>query len=361
MSAVIEGLVSSVGHRIELEPLTVDQLMSAAGSREAAIDLHQRTGGIPLLVTDDLAGVGIEAKGMVRYMEARLRDLSDLGRQVVTAAAVLDGSCDSGLLRETSGRTEEEVVDAVEELVAAGLLHEVAEGDGLRFTLEALERLAYESTSLTRRRLLHRRAASALAQRPGAGSDPRLVAAIAAQHEGAGSESAADWYRRAGDLARQVYAHAEAREMYRKALGLGHDDPASIHLALGEVAMVVGDYDEALTELSIAAARADGPLLAVAEHRLGEVQRLLGKFELAEEHFSRSADANHAYDLYADWALLRHRLGDVGGRRRIGIEVDGAVGGRCRAGSTLPGPQHHRSRLPRIRQARPNTSTGLWN
>ena len=73
------------------------------------------------------------------------------------------------LLRETSGRTEDEVVDAVEELVAAGLLREVPEGDGLAFNLDALERLTYDSTSLIRRRLLHRRAAAALADRASLG------------------------------------------------------------------------------------------------------------------------------------------------------------------------------------------------
>ncbi len=102
-------LISGTEVRIDLQPLTIDQLAGITGTVEAAKVLHQRTGGVPLLVTEELsdrADRSPEGVGMVRYMESRLRDISDLGRQVATAAAVLNGVCDAALLRETSGRTE---------------------------------------------------------------------------------------------------------------------------------------------------------------------------------------------------------------------------------------------------------------
>ena len=316
LSDLARELLADAGIHLELQPLSTEQLTPIAGSREAAELLRQRTGGVPLLVAEAMTDMGGEAQeepaGMVRYMEARLREVSDLGRQVIAAASVLSGVGDAALLRETSGRTDEEVVEAVEELIGAGLLREV-DGDGLGFPLEALERLTYESTSLVRRRLLHRRAATALEDRLHASTDPRVAAAIAAQHEGAGDADAAEWYRTAGELSREVYAHTEARGLYEKALALGHPDAAEIHLAMGEIAMIVGDYEAALAELNAAAARAQGPTLAAAENRIGEVQRLLGRFELAEEHFARSAGAEPSYALYADWALLRYRVGDVSG------------------------------------------------
>ena len=312
-------LLGEAGTHLDLRPLTTKQLTPIAGSAEAAAALHERTGGVPLLVTEELADreAADRPEGMVRYMEARLAEVSDLARQVVAAAAVLSGVCDAGLLRETSGRSEEEVVEAVEDLVRAGLLREIGENAGLGFTLEALERLTYESTSLVRRRLLHRRAATALGERPHASTDPRVAAAIAAQLEGAGDPEAAGRYRTAAELSRRVYAHTEARSLYERALALGHSDAAEIHLAMGEIAMIVGDYEDALAELNAAAARAEGPTLAAAESRLGEVQRLLGRFELAEEHFARSADAEPTYAVYSDWALLRHRLGDVDGANQF--------------------------------------------
>jgi DNA-binding SARP family transcriptional activator/Tfp pilus assembly protein PilF len=317
LSEVTEGLVSTAETKVDLQPLSIDQLVDIAGTIEAATDLHRRTGGIPLLITEELTprgDRGPEGLGMMRYMEARLREVSDLGRQVATAAAVLNGVCDAGLLRETSGRTEDEIVDAVEELISAGLLREVPDGDGLVFNLDALERLAYESTSLIRRRLLHRRAATALSERPHATSEPRLAAAVAFQLERAGSDESAEWYRRAADLSRAVYAHVEARSLYEKALGLGHNDPAAIHLALGEIAMSLGDYDRALQELTGAAALADGDQLGLAEHRLGEVHRLLGRFPLAAENYERALNLHpQPAELHADWALLLQRTGDPSG------------------------------------------------
>ncbi len=310
-------LISGTEVRIDLQPLTIDQLAGITGTVEAAKVLHQRTGGVPLLVTEELsdrADHSPEGVGMVRYMESRLRDISDLGRQVATAAAVLNGVCDAALLRETSGRTEDEVVDGVEELVGAGLLRELPESDDLAFNLDALQRLTYDSTSLIRRRLLHRRAASALAERPHAATDPRLAAAVAFQLEGAGSDESPEWYCRAADLSRAVYAFSEARSLYEKALGLGYTDPSAIRLALGEIALSVGDYDLALQELNGAAALADGARLGLAEHRLGEVQRLVGRFSLATEHYERALSLHpQPAELHADWALLLQRTGDPSG------------------------------------------------
>ena len=154
-------------------------------------------------------------------MEARLLEIDDLGRQILTAAAALNGICDATLLRETSGRSEEEVVEAVEELVAAGLLREIPESEGLSFTLDALERVTYESTSMVRRRLLHRRAARALAERGYARSDVRLAAAVAGQYRAAGDPEAAAWYHLAGDLAQSMFANDSAIQFYETRPGSG--------------------------------------------------------------------------------------------------------------------------------------------
>ncbi|MFP3883443.1 MAG: tetratricopeptide repeat protein [Actinomycetota bacterium] len=310
-------LLAAPDHEIELEPLTIDQLTAVTGDKSTARSMAEQTGGIPFLVAEYLADDGIpgdESPGVMRYMEARFRDLSELARQVLAAAAVLSGSCDAGLLREVSGRGEEELVDAVEELVAAGLLRELPNSERLSFTLESLEGLTYDSTSLIRRRLLHRRAATALADRPRADTDPRVAAAVAAQHQAAGSKEAANWYRRAGDLALELYAYTEATDFYEKAIALGSPDVARLRIRLGEVAIATGDYRSALHHLNSAAGQSQSADLGVAEHRLGDVQRLLGRFDLAEEHFTRASETHPApASLYADWALLRSRTGDSSG------------------------------------------------
>jgi len=314
LTSEMTELMGDADASLVIEPLGLGELTALTGDPARAGELLQETGGVPLLVSaaaaSGLTG-SVDSPEVLRYMESRLREVGSLGRQILTTAAVLNGLCDAYLLRVTSGRSEEEVVDAVEELVSAGLLREMPESDRLAFTLDSLERVVYDSTSLVRRRLLHGRAASALAELGHARNDARLAAAVAAQYRAAGRPEAADWYQRSGELARAIYANDAARDFYKASLATGDADAAPVHLALGELAMTAGDYEEALQELTVAASHAEEGSIGVIEHRIGEVERLLGRFKAAEEHFGRSLE-NHPEPaiLLADWALLTHRTGD---------------------------------------------------
>ncbi len=306
-------IAGELDNTVELGPLTAPSLVDSFPDTDLTA-IVSATGGIPLLVKDALDSDGVvspEAESVQKYMESRRRRLSDLASQVMAAAAVLDGMCDAQLLRDTSGRTEEEVVDAVEELMSAGLLREHEDGR-LGFTLDVLEAMSYESTSLVRRRLLHKRAGEALMAKPRVRSDARLATAAAAQLQAAGSEEAASWYQLAGDLARDVYANDEAVASYEMAIALGHSDVGRLRLALGELAMDRGEYQTAKQELRTASSQCTGAALALVEHRIGSLNRILGRFELAEESFARArADHPNPSDLYADWALLKHRTGNT--------------------------------------------------
>jgi DNA-binding SARP family transcriptional activator/tetratricopeptide (TPR) repeat protein len=308
----LREMARTADNRIHLTPLTVDDIPSGL----AGLDLQEvmdATGGIPLLVQESLDSgtVAPDSANVIRYMESRQERLSDLARQVMAAAAVLDGMCDASLLRDTSGRTDDEIVDAVEELVNAGLIREESDGH-LGFTLDVLESVTYQATSLIRRRLLHRRAAETLEALPRSRTDARLATATANHLRAAGSDRAAEWFNRSGDLTRAIFANDEAAMSYETAIALGHPDVGTLRLALGELAMARGDYHTATRELRAAAAQSTGPALALVEHRIGELNRILGRFELAEESFSRAeADHPEPADLFADWALLRHRKGDT--------------------------------------------------
>ncbi|HEU4894992.1 MAG TPA: BTAD domain-containing putative transcriptional regulator [Acidimicrobiia bacterium] len=309
----LHDVLSSADVRVHLGPLGVEDIAAEFPDVDVG-PIIEATGGIPLLVQEAIESPSDTGRStsVIRYMDARSERLTDLSRQVMAGIAVLDGMCDAQLLRDTSGRTDDEIVEAVEELAAAGLIQEDADGH-LGFTLDVLEGITYESTSLVRRRLLHGRAAEALEARPRSRTDARLATAIAGHMRRAGNEDAADWYRLSGDLARAVFANSEAVASYENAIALGHPDLGGLHLCLGELALARGDYQTATRELRAAASQVDGPELAHVEHRIGDLNRLLGRFALAEESFERARPEHpEPAELYADWALLKHRTGKSG-------------------------------------------------
>lgn len=311
-SLAIREMLGNQAVDVHLAPLAAADLVGIVEDETEAAAIVAATGGVPLLVAERVARRDTETS-VRRYIDTRLSGLGGLGSQVVSAAAVLDGACDVDLLCDTSGRTIEEVVDAVEDLIRSGILREVPGTRGhLGFALDAMEQVAYDAVAPVRRRLLHGRAADALAERPGAGRDPRSATAVANHLLESGREAeAVGWFVTAGDLAASVYAHAEAEAAYASALAIADDGVASIRLRLGEVHLARSRYADAIEAFRIAAALGDAAVTACAEHSIGDVQRRLGHFDQAEHHF-RLAEPGHPdpFALYSDWSLLEHRRGN---------------------------------------------------
>lgn len=317
-----EAARDGLGASIELDRLdraAVAELATAAGAApELASRLYEETGGVPFFVTQYLdarpdAHGGTLPPGVRGLVESRIAAASEVAGQVLAAAAVLGRPFDADLVREVSGRSEEESVAALEELMRRGLLVE-AGGGAYSFRHEQARRVAGDLTSSGRRRLLHRRAADALALRDRTGASAGAVA----QHlRAAGREGdAAEWFRLAGVHARSLYANAEAVAHFREALGLRHDDPAMLHEEIGDLLTLAGDYAGALESYEAAAALAPAGRLASIAHRIGLVHHRRGAWELAESSFAEAlaalpddAPALEAR-LLADRSLTAHRRGD---------------------------------------------------
>ena len=224
---------------------------------------------------------------------------------------MLGSDNDADLLRAVSGRGEDEIVEAIDEALDRSLLTEspppaAGEAPSYGFPYEALRRTAYESATLARRRLLHGRAADVLTRRHERDPAKTRAATVADHLQLAGRDAeAAQWWWRAAQVARDLYAHAEAYAHLARALALGYPQlPARI--ALGEVLVVLGRYREALAEFETAAALAgagdgsgtdeaadedrsaavDRAVQASIEHKLADVHHRLGDWDLAEAHLA---------------------------------------------------------------------------
>ena len=285
--------------------------LARPGDPESAVahQLWKRTEGVPLLLVEYVRALDGDEDlpaGVRDLLRARLAPLSETGRQILAAAAVLGRSFDAATVRRVSGRTDVETVVALEEVVSHGLVREGAtEYD---FGHDLLRAVVYAETSLARRRLLHGRAAATL----------KSPAAVARHLQLAGRErEAAHAFRDAGMRARAVFANAEALSHLQAALALGHPDRAGVLIDIADVQTVVGDYQGALLSLELAATEGDAAVLATAEHHLGRLHYRRGDYLQAREHLKAalasvpdSETASRAA-IIADLSLAAHSGGEL--------------------------------------------------
>ncbi len=325
-----------------LNLLSVRELILSASSNSEALEgefaerLYQETEGLPFFLIEYLSAItkgvlSVESEnwstpGSVReLLHSRLKTVTETGRQLLSAAAVIGRSFDFETLREVSGRSEEETVSALEELIVQGLIEEVDSGMSEQtlnydFSHERLRAFVYEETSLARRRLLHRRVAEALLGRT---RENRLLGVLAGQiayqyHKSGNEALASEYFKLAGDHACSLYANAEALTHYRMALALGYVDAAVLHEDIGDLYTLLGEFSNAIKSYETAAALCSPSSLANVEHKLGNIYERLGEWDLAESHyktalnlFERNGSEGERAKVYADWSLAAHHRGQI--------------------------------------------------
>ena len=279
-----------------LDRAAVAELAAPTTTDPDVIDrLVEASEGLPLYVVEALAAgdaalttmpVGVRA-----VLRARLAAAGETTGQVLAAASVIGRSFDLGTVRHASGRSEGETVDALDDSLRRGLVRE--SGAGFDFAHGGLRDLAYESTSVTRRRLLHRRVADALRldlAKSGRDDLARLALIAAHEREGGRSAEAAEAFRLAGARAAAIFANREAIEHDEAALSLGHPDVAGIRAAIGRLRTRLGDYAGAITALEAAAAAADEASLPGIEHAIAGAHLRRGDLVAAARHLDAALD-----------------------------------------------------------------------
>jgi len=197
-----------------------------------ATRLWSETEGIPLFVIEALrAGISdkdgkpVLTPTMRFVLDARLSQLTDGARRVTEVAAVIGRSFSVELLASASGIDSHELVGHVDELWQRRIVRD--QGIRYDFSHDKLRAVALESISPARRRQLHRAVAEALEVEHGddvAAISPQL----ASHYEQAGMlEPAIEAYRVAGRRAVGVSALTEAVTLFRRALALMAELPAS--------------------------------------------------------------------------------------------------------------------------------------
>ena len=287
----------------------------------------RRAGGVPFFlvsyaeqIQDTQGGTPLTVPWTVaQVIGQRVAALPDPAQHLLEAAAVAGRVVPHRLLAQVTRDDEEELLQAIEAVLAARLLAE-DEPAGYRFTHDLIRETIEDGLSAARRRLLHRRIGQALERDPGAHAES-LAFHFARSDD---DDKAVSYLELAGNQAQQRVAYASAAEFYAAAatrLEAAGRPAQAVPLTekQGMALYRAGRYDAAITALegalagyrtagdTEAAARVTGRL-AGAHYRAGTRSDALGP--LADPAPSAAAASPGALTRWEGQLLLLYAQGD---------------------------------------------------
>jgi class 3 adenylate cyclase len=213
-------------------------------------------------VVGEVAELGLP-QSVREVIARRVERLGPDGRTALTAAAVIGRDFDLDLLVAVAGLPQAQLLDLLDEAVAASLLQENSQRAG-RFTFvhALVAHTLYDGLGPTRRAVLHRQVAEALEEQCGDEPGERLgelAAHWAAAVVGADTTNATDYARRAAERALEQLAPDEAVRWYGKALELhgeasadNRSERCELLIGLGEAQRQIGNPQSRRTLLDAA-------------------------------------------------------------------------------------------------------------
>ena len=295
------------------ETFTLAEALSASAA-EAAV--WAMSAGNPFVVVEAARsftdGAALDGLGRLpvpdrvrRVIERRLDHLSDRGRSIVDAAAVIEGPFTFEVIRRVAALREEEAAQAVEEALQRGIFREI-EAE-FAFSHDRVRTVARGRLRTLRRRLFHRHVAEALeaTQAPNTG---HLAATLGLHYHEAGVWDRALFHlTRAGIRARHETGLRESVRLLDLALlAVAHLSPGQetterevdVRLALDQALVPLGELDAALAHLRraerLSTELEDQRRRAAIAVRLCDKLRFAGKFDLASESGHRGLQASMA-------------------------------------------------------------------
>jgi DNA-binding CsgD family transcriptional regulator/tetratricopeptide (TPR) repeat protein len=277
-------------------------------------------------------------------IQARIDRLSVNARTVGNLAAVIGTRAPYDTLAKVSGISENEIITAIDELLAHRVLAETGDVDSIYydFTHPLLQQVIYSELGQARARLLHATIAEALESLYGeqafAHAD-ELALHFARAHSQALARKAVKYLHAAGRAALEKYANREAADYLAGALEHLDKDPTitdapreDILTTLARTRQRLGEYDAAMALWERARAeaeqRGERRSLADIEHRMGLASYWSGKYSDALSRYEAGLKQGEHAD---PTTLVRLRLAkgivlqDLGRLKEAQAEVEAAL------------------------------------
>jgi hypothetical protein len=367
---------------LPLGPLTDDdagrlliQLIPRGQQMPAVLPaIVRRAGGVPFFLVsyvEDLLESGGSTPHLAlpwtvaQVIRQRVLALPGPAQELLSVAAVVGRMVPHRLLARVTGRTDEEVLQAVEAALEARLLTEDGPG-GYRFTHDLIRETIEDGLSAGRRRLLHRRIGQTLEGEPGAPAESLAFHFGLSDDDG----KAISYLELAGDQAQQRVAYAAAAEFFARAaarleLAGRRADMVPVTEKQGVALYRARRYGEAITTLdrALEGYRMAGDTedvhrvtgwLADAHFRHGTSTDALGSLTSLAEGGPAQGPASHG--AITRWQGLFRLLYAQGSyKRMVALGRSADPGRACGREQQAPG---HRQRGPRRRADLPGPAAG---
>jgi predicted ATPase len=308
-----EGFVEMVFRHTEGNPYFLEEVMKSLADQGVInprdSQWHQKV---------DMAALSIPSSVRAAITQ-RIGRLEPAAARTLQNAAVLGQEFDFDVLCAISDLSEDDLVEALDRLITAGLVFEdtAGEKEKYRFTYTMIREVAYENLSRTKRRLLHRKAAEAMEKLHKDRLD-ELIFPLAYHFSSAGDlPKSAGYFAEAGRKAVKSFAPEEAARYFRKSLeALEKLEATPRHLrleeevlvSLGNVLYTAGEWNEALEDFSEA--------IKLCEETGNDGLRAHGLLRMGEIGEKRSAWAQAAESLHHALELYE-RIKDVRGQANV--------------------------------------------
>ncbi|MCI0711898.1 MAG: tetratricopeptide repeat protein, partial [Chloroflexi bacterium] len=304
---------------LDLSPLDADAiaiLVQRHNLKVDAGDVWEATRGNPLYVVEILNEL-VHMTGqrmpippsLNSLVQRRLGQLNASGRQVMEAIAVIDAPVMASTAHQISGRSEDEVADAIDAGLRWGFLHTLEDTRPLQFDYQhdlLREAVRAQLTSIRRQRL-HERAATTLMA---ASAPPSQIAYH--WHMAGDDAQEGQFSLLAGKEAARLFAHDDAIRYLQRALKLVQDPAvgADILIKLGDVHFTMGEWQAAegryRVALVLASAGKHQLQLADAKSHLGMLLRNQGDYGAALKA------SQEALAIYKELGNLKGQMYSIG-------------------------------------------------
>ena len=188
-------------------------------------------------------------------VQQRVEQLPETTRRILICASVMGQRFDFGLLQETTGQNEQELLEALKELIAAHLVVQES-ADQFAFKHALTRDAVYSMLMLRESKAMHRTVGEALERLAGTRIDAPAAQLAYHFYQAGVWQKAMEYSQRAGEQAQALYAPREAVTHFTRAIDAARQSGISPTRAdvrdRAQAYEVLGDFDHARSDYEIA-------------------------------------------------------------------------------------------------------------